>query len=340
MQRIIWILLSLILILQGCSWWPRTSAARSYPELLWPQPPEKSRITFIREFHLAADLGIDKSFFAILKDYLFGYSLISIVKPMDVLVLEDGTVYVADPGVGGVHRFNVENSQHQLILLQRGAQMVSPVALSGDAESVFVSDSVLGLHKIEKHKNFAEPVKLSIMPAQPTGIALDVKSRELYVVDTAKHHIKVYDPQGQLIRSIGKRGDGKGEFNYPTLLWIDDSRLIVSDSLNFRVQILSTEGEYLAQFGKKGDSTGFQARPKGVATDRYGHIYVVDALFHTVQVFNEKGEYLLNFGTQGGGYGEFWLPTGIFIAADGVTIYVTDSYNKRVQVFRYVGGEA
>jgi DNA-binding beta-propeller fold protein YncE len=35
--------------------------------------------------------------------------------------------------------------------------------------------------------------------------------------------------------------------------------------------------------------------------------------------------------------GEFWLPAGIYISADD-TIYVADAYNRRVQVFRYVGG--
>jgi sugar lactone lactonase YvrE len=31
------------------------------------------------------------------------------------------------------------------------------------------------------------------------------------------------------------------------------------------------------------------------------------------------------------------LPTGIFISEND-TIYVADSYNRRVQVFRYIGG--
>jgi hypothetical protein len=55
-----------------------------------------------------------------------------------------------------------------------------------------------------------------------------------------------------------------------------------------------------------------------------------------MQVFDARGSLLLSIGQRGHGAGEFWLPNGIFITGD-ITIFVADSYNKRVQVFRYVG---
>jgi hypothetical protein len=42
----------------------------------------------------------------------------------------------------------------------------------------------------------------------------------------------------------------------------------------------------------------------------------------------------MNFGKAGNHEGEFWLPGGI--AVSGGTIYVADSYNKRVQVFQLI----
>ena len=43
--------------------------------------------------------------------------------------------------------------------------------------------------------------------------------------------------------------------------------------------------------------------------------------------------------TSGITVGEFRLPVGLFIGGSGGdTIYIADSYNQRVQVFRYVGG--
>ena len=77
----------------------------------------------------------------------------------------------------------------------------------------------------------------------------------------------------------------------------------------------------------------------GIATDRHRHVYLADSLLHAVQIFDESGNFLLSIGGLGHEAGEFRLPVGIFIGGtDGDTIYVADSYNQRVQVFRYVGG--
>ena len=74
-----------------------------------------------------------------------------------------------------------------------------------------------------------------------------------------------------------------------------------------------------------------------VATDRFGHIYVVDSVLHGVQIFNESGQLLLSLGGLGEAPGEFRVPSGIFVGTDDM-IYVADAYNQRVQVFKYVGG--
>lgn len=78
-------------------------------------------------------------------------------------------------------------------------------------------------------------------------------------------------------------------------------------------------------------------RPKGVASDNLGHIYIIDSLFHAVQIFDKKGRLLLHLGRQGQKPGEFWLPTGIHIDDNNI-IYIADSYNQRIQVFQYIGG--
>ena len=96
------------------------------------------------------------------------------------------------------------------------------------------------------------------------------------------------------------------------------------------------EGRFLSVFGENGDLPGDFSRPKGVATDQHGHIYVIDAMMHAIQIFDRDGRLLLSIGERGQGAGEFWLPNGIFVTEDN-TIFVADAYNRRVQVFRYVG---
>jgi DNA-binding beta-propeller fold protein YncE len=103
--------------------------------------------------------------------------------------------------------------------------------------------------------------------------------------------------------------------------------------MNFRVQIFNAEGHYVSAIGRLGDSSGSLSRPKGVAVDAQGNVYVVDALFENLQIFNQAGEFLLAIGENGSGPGEFWLPVGIAISRDG-QVYVADSYNRRIQVFK------
>ena len=52
-----------------------------------------------------------------------------------------------------------------------------------------------------------------------------------------------------------------------------------------------------------------------------------------VQLFDRRGNFLLTLGRRGVDPGEFWMPSGIFID-EGDTLYVCDTYNHRVQVFR------
>ena len=53
-----------------------------------------------------------------------------------------------------------------------------------------------------------------------------------------------------------------------------------------------------------------------------------------VQVFDREGRLLYYFGQQGTGFGDFRLPTGLFIDHND-RVFVVDSYNHRVQVFQY-----
>jgi sugar lactone lactonase YvrE len=55
-----------------------------------------------------------------------------------------------------------------------------------------------------------------------------------------------------------------------------------------------------------------------------------------MQIFDPAGQLLLHVGEAGQRPGEFWLPNGIAIRRNG-EIFVADSYNRRVQIFKYIG---
>jgi DNA-binding beta-propeller fold protein YncE len=84
-----------------------------------------------------------------------------------------------------------------------------------------------------------------------------------------------------------------------------------------------------------GDVPGALARPRGVAVDSEGHVYVSDAAFDNIQIFDGLGNLLLYFGALGGGPGQFNLPAGLYVDAED-RLYVADSFNRRVQIFQYL----
>ncbi|HSG05272.1 MAG TPA: 6-bladed beta-propeller, partial [Nitrospiria bacterium] len=107
------------------------------------------------------------------------------------------------------------------------------------------------------------------------------------------------------------------------------------DTFNFRVQIFTPEGEFIKKFGGLGTGLGLFSKPKGIAVDSEGHIYVVDSAFNNVQIFNDEGQLLMFFGKIGSKPGEFWLPAGLAIDQDD-KIYVADQYNHRINVFQFL----
>lgn len=308
-------------------------------QLVWPEMPNRPRIAFVGQFSRPDDFGISKGFVQRLGEMLFGATEVRLIRPLSV-VASKGVVYVADPGASGVHRFDTAAGRHELIVGPDGQALPSPVGLAlGSAGEVYVTDSASAqVLVIRPGSSVAAPLDLPAM-LQPTGIAFDKLTGNLFVVDTGAHRVNVFKPDGTLAFGLGGRGDGAGSFNYPTLAWFDgDGHLYVTDSLNFRIQIFNRSGNYLSGFGQAGDGLGDNVRPKSVATDSHGHVYVVDALHHALQIYDVSGRYLLSVGSMGTDRGEFWLPAGIFIDENDL-IYVADSYNQRVQMFRYIGGQ-
>jgi sugar lactone lactonase YvrE len=308
---------------------------------VWPEPPDSPRVQFVGEFTRPSELGIRPSFWSRVVSLTTGPQQDQLVKPMAVAVAEQANIiYVADPGAGCVHRYNLRSGKYRQLRLAGEAALLSPVGLAVSPDGrVFVSDSQLAMIFVaEADDKVLTPMQLDTPLQQPTGLAWDINSEHLYVVDTKAQTIRRYTSAGELLDEYGQRGEQAGTLNFPTYLWQDNDRnLLVSDSLNFRVQQFSHDGRALGQFGKVGDATGALARPKGVAADSFGHIYIIDSLFHAMQIYDGDGRFLLAVGQQGQGPGQFWLPAGVFVD-DKDTIYVADTHNSRIQVFRYVGG--
>jgi WD40 repeat protein len=69
----------------------------------------------------------------------------------------------------------------------------------------------------------------------------------IYVLDSGNQRLQVFDKDGKYLRTIGKRGQGPGEFNTPTQLQLDDEtgNIFVKDNGLRKIIIFEKEGKYI-----------------------------------------------------------------------------------------------
>ncbi len=306
--------------------------------MVWPEAPDAPRIELVSTFSAGSDLGIELSIWSRIANVISGGGETRMVRPSGVSAA-GGRIAVADPGAGLVHLYDPAR-RRALALRECGdTALAEPVSAILLGERLYVADASAArifVFDLDGACIAGWPLEEG---SRPAGLAADPARSRIYVAEAALHRVVVYDPQGNRVLEIGRRGAAPGQFNYPTWLAVDDAgNIYVTDALNFRVQIFDPEGRPTGVFGEQGDASGALSRPKGIGIDRHGHIYLVDALFDAVQMFDREGHYLMVFGGSGREPGLFWLPSGL--AVDGDRIYVSDSYNQRVQVFRFLADES
>jgi hypothetical protein len=86
---------------------------------------------------------------------------------------------------------------------------------------------------------------------------------DLYVVDAGERNLKVFDKNGQYVKTIGRAGQGPGEFQFPERISIVSTlnEFMVFD-LN-RISVFNLEGGFLKQFPIQGLSAGLEADSRG-----------------------------------------------------------------------------
>jgi len=80
---------------------------------------------------------------------------------------------------------------------------------------------------------------------EPSDIVQD-SAGNLYILDSGNNRIQKLDSEGKFIKTIGRKGQGPGEFQGARSMDIDEqNNLLVFDVRSWRIEVLSSEGKSL-----------------------------------------------------------------------------------------------
>ena len=177
------------------------------------------------------------------------------------------------------------------------------------------------------------------------GVAVDLEDR-VFLICRGEHPIIMYDPSGKFLGSWGE-----GDFTYRThgITVGPDNSVYCTDDGNHTVRKFTPEGKLLMTLGTMNEpsDTGYDGkdsvnipraagpfnRPTNIAIGPKGDLYVSDGYGNCrVHQFAPNGELKRSWGTSGKGPGQFHLPHGIAVAADG-RVFVCDRENDRIEIF-------
>ncbi|HVP41881.1 MAG TPA: 6-bladed beta-propeller [Terriglobales bacterium] len=310
-------------------------------QLVWPLPPDKPRFRWVEILQDTKQFESRKFSFI---DRLAGDSKSGkdvIFRPIGVATDSKGRVIIT----GQLNRtvYVIDKDRKQVLRI-RGTQSMefkSPIGvMTDDKDNIYVADS-----KLKSVMRFAPDGTPNASFGQADGLenpsymAFDAGRRRMYVTDTHNHQVFVYNVDTlKLETKFGKHGTKKGELGFPVGVAVSPKTgdIAVTNTQTCSVEIFTPEYKWKQRVGECGNSPGNFTRPKGVAFDQEGNIYVVDNAFNNFQVFDGQGHLRLFVGSPGVAPGNFWLPNAIYIDKNN-KVYVSEFYGNRVQVFQFLG---
>jgi DNA-binding beta-propeller fold protein YncE len=180
---------------------------------------------------------------------------------------------------------------------------------------------------------------------QPIGVAV-TQSDRVYVVDNQSATIRCYTVEGRYLFSFNSISDGANKSLVQPgrvaegpggEIWVTDRRLQA-------IYVFSRDGAFLRKFEPQGGAPA-DFGPIWVSFDSQGNVYICDVGVtpeHQVIVYDPSGTEIARWGktvqvkrmleSPGG----FYYPNGIAVAKNG-DVFVSDSNNRRVQVFDKAG---
>jgi DNA-binding beta-propeller fold protein YncE len=287
--------------------------------VLFPAPPQESRIQFLAAYRSADDVLPPLSGF---RRFILGdREGRELAKPYGVAI-HDGQILVCDTMARIVVVFDLKARNVELLGGGPNGRVRKPVNIAVDDDGTrYVVDVDLQRVMVYDRNNRYLRALGNPEAWSPTDVA--ISGKRLYVTDKKNGQVVLLEKAtGEELKRFSQPGSGEGELFAPTNIEVGaDGSVYVSDTGNFRILKFDSRGKLLQQIGSIGRGLGQFVRPKGVAVDREGRVYVADAAIQNVQIFDPEGKLLLFFGGAGNGPGRMNLPAKAVIDYDNVDLF-------------------
>ena len=241
-------------------------------------------------------------------------------------------------------------SSPEIVWGRKGRQdgdLIKPRAVALDAEDrLYLVDFSARIQVYDRDGRYLGPTWTppDFRNGRPSGLSID-RDGNLLVSDSHYHCVRVYKPDGTLLRTLGgEPGPKPGQLGYISDAVQDDAGYyyVAEFGENQRITKLDPDGRFVTCFGGPGSQPGEFARPRALAfrpRDPEQRLYVADACNHRIQVFSRDGALLDCWGTPGTAPGELSYPYDLAFSPNGGVLYVAEYGNHRVQKFT-PGGKA
>jgi hypothetical protein len=234
----------------------------------------------------------------------------------------------------------------ELVWGKRGVsdgELVKPRAIAIDSrDRLYLVDLTARIQAFDRNGKFLGAcwTPPDFRNGRPSGLSID-KDDNVVVSDSHYHCVRVYSPEGKLLRTLGgDAGTAPGQLSYVSDALCDAAGnfYIAEFGDNQRITKLDAEGKFVKCWGSPGSEIGQFARIRAMTLGPDGNLYLADACNHRIQVFTTDGVFVRCWGQAGAGPGELAYPYDLaFAPGPDPCLYVVEFGNHRVQKFTMTG---
>lgn len=180
--------------------------------------------------------------------------------------------------------------------------------------------------------------------SNPTGVAINPKTKQIYVADTDNHRIVVLSEMTLTrITEFGKKGSSVGTFDEPMGLEFNTDKLYIVNNGSSCIDVYSAIGHTpLSRIGASPTPLSYEGLscPSSLTIDAFGYMYITEVTapvfsfksytISRISIYKTGGQFVRSFGGKGRTEESFYNPSGIAIDRRDGTLYVCDTDNNRI----------